>query len=289
MWLWGPVGLLLATPLTVCLLVVGKHVPELSFLSILLGSDPVFEPYERIFQRLLAGDSDGVADFVDDCVEKQSLTDVYDTIIIPAIGTSQSHWQLGKITDIKHEFIMESLKELIQEQDEHNQGGALQRDGAVLEAEDSIIEGEGALSSPRLSVLCIPARSEADEIAATMLTQVLKIKGCQARTISLLNLDGNLQGLVEQFQDIDLVCISAMSPAAVMHARYLCKRLRDQVPNVRLLVGLWDFKGDTDRATLRIGCEAMVVTTMRSAEDYIDTVTPWDSEQKESRTLLPLH
>jgi hypothetical protein len=75
MWLWGPVGLLLATPLTVCLLVVGKHVPQLSFLDILLGNEPVFEPKDRIYQRLLAGDQEEADELFENYLEHQPLVD----------------------------------------------------------------------------------------------------------------------------------------------------------------------------------------------------------------------
>ena len=83
-WLWGIVGLLLATPLTVCLLVIGKHVPQLSFLDILLGNEPVFEPNRRVYQRLLAGDQEEATELIDDAVENKPLVEVYDNLLIPA-------------------------------------------------------------------------------------------------------------------------------------------------------------------------------------------------------------
>src|SRR6185369_8053205 len=79
-WLWGSVGLLLATPLTVCLLVLGKHVPQLSFLNILLGNEPVFELKTRVYQRLLAGDQEEASELVEEALEKSSLAEVYDAV-----------------------------------------------------------------------------------------------------------------------------------------------------------------------------------------------------------------
>ena len=121
MWLWGPVGLLLATPLTVCVLVVGKHVPQLSFLDILLGTEPVFEPKERIYQRLLAGDQEEAAELFEDYLEHQPLVEVYDTVLIPALALAETHWQLGELNEGKHKFIMQSLKEMIQDRGERQQ------------------------------------------------------------------------------------------------------------------------------------------------------------------------
>ncbi|HEX9595258.1 MAG TPA: AI-2E family transporter, partial [Anaerolineales bacterium] len=121
MWLWGPVGLLLATPLTVCLLVVGKHVPQLSFLGILLGTEPVFEPKKRIYQRLLAGDQEEAAELLEDYLEHRPLVEVYDTVLIPALALAETHWQLGELNEGKHKFIMQSLKEMIQDRGERQQ------------------------------------------------------------------------------------------------------------------------------------------------------------------------
>src|SRR5688572_7586900 len=107
MWLWGPVGLMLATPLTVCLLVIGKNVPQLSFLDILLGSEPVFEPKTRIYQRLLAGDQEEATELLEEYLKRQPLVEVYDTVLIPALAITETHWQLGELNQGKHKFIME--------------------------------------------------------------------------------------------------------------------------------------------------------------------------------------
>ena len=278
MWLWGPVGLLLATPLTVCLLVVGKHVPELSFLGVLLGSDPVFEPHERVYQKLLAGDIDEALDTVDVQIEKTSLTEVYDTILVPALRLTETHWHLGKLADARYEFIIESFREMIQDHGERNRKPQQLRSDSDSEPMKGETVGQSATKPRWPAVLSLPARSEADEIAAGMLTQVLTLAGNQAYTISLQALEGDLQKLFERHKNIDIICVSAMSPAAVMHARNLCHRLRVQFPDVRLLVGLWDFHNDLPKATSRIGCEAIIVTDLKSAQEVVASmVTPLES------------
>ena len=114
-WLWGIVGLLLATPLTVCLLVIGKHVPQLSFLHILLGNEPVFEPKRRVYQRLLAGDQEEATELVDDDLENKPLVEVYDTLLIPALALAETDWHRGELDEGRHKFILQSLKEMINE------------------------------------------------------------------------------------------------------------------------------------------------------------------------------
>ena len=120
-WLWGIVGLLLATPLTVCLLVVGKHVPQLSFLDILLGNEPVFDAKRRVYQRLLAGDLEEAAELIEDEFEHKPLVEVYDTILIPALTLAETHGQRGELTEDRHKFILQSVKEMVQERGERQQ------------------------------------------------------------------------------------------------------------------------------------------------------------------------
>lgn len=275
MWLWGPIGILLATPLTVCMLVVGRHVPELAFLGTLLGSDPVFEPYERVYQRLLVGGSDDALDLFESFRDRQGLAEVYDAIMIPALRLAETQWSLGELSDARHDFAIASLREMVQLQGEERKETRL---GSQLPLESP--SGNEALKGndserPRPSVLCLPARNETDGIASQMLAQVLSSLGCAVETVTLEDLHGDaggisgMRGLEARCADVDLVCISAMSPAAVMHARHVCKRLSPLHPNVRILVGLWGFRGDVSKALVRIGCEATVVTSMHSAGDYV--------------------
>jgi predicted PurR-regulated permease PerM len=271
MWLWGPIGLLLATPLTVCLLVVGNYVPQLSFLGILLGTEAVFEPKTRIYQRLLAGDQEEAAELFEDFVAHQPLEEVYDTVLIPALALAETHWQLGELNDGKHKFIMQSLKEMIQYRAERQQEAQAKQDAADTPKTngDAI---PGGVNLPGSSVLCLPARTEADEITALMLAQVLETNGCVVQAISVTSLAGEMVDLVDQ-HTADVVCVSATPPAAVMHARYLCKRLRERLPTVKLVVGLWDAQGDLSKAKERIGCDAIVVATLVDAQIQIQRLT----------------
>ena len=126
-WLWGIVGLLLATPLTVCLLVIGKHIPQLSFLDILLGNEPVFEPKRRVYQRLLAGDQEEATELVDDDLGNKPLVEVYDTLLIPALALAETDWHRGELDEDRHKLILQSLKEMIHEWDETQPGNAGER------------------------------------------------------------------------------------------------------------------------------------------------------------------
>ena len=238
-WLWGIVGLLLATPLTVCLLVIGKHIPQLSFLDILLGNEPVFELKRRVYQRLLAGDQEEAIELVEDDLGNKPLVEVYDTLLIPALALAETDWQKGAFGENRHNLILQSLKEMIREWDETRQ-------------ETQTNKGLAESSPPGGFVVCLAARNEADEIAGMMLAQLLTNGACIVQSISFTATAGELDDLFEK-RTPDVVCISATPPAAVMHARHLCKQLRGRFPELPLVVGLWNAQGDLSKVTTRIG------------------------------------
>ena len=272
-WLWGSVGLLLATPLTVCLLVLGKHVPQLSFLNILLGNEPVFELKTRVYQRLLAGDQEEADELVEQALEHSSLAEVYDTVLIPALALAERDRRRGDIDEDRQKFIFQSLKDMIEDL-----GDRPKEEPAKKAHEDEVEAHDGAelvvvSTAAKPCILLLPARNEADEIAATMLAQLVETSGFRVETISETVLAGELANLIAQRQ-ADVVCISAMPPAAATHARYLCKRLQGKFPEGRLIVGLWNAQGDLAKARTRLGCGAAVrvAATLAQAHEQIQVV-----------------
>ncbi|TVS19529.1 MAG: AI-2E family transporter [Planctomycetaceae bacterium] len=278
-WLWGIVGLLLATPLTVCLLVIGKHVPQLSFLDILLGNEPVFAVARRVYQRLVAGDQEEAAELVEAACGDQPLVQVYDTMLISALALAETHRQRDELSEGRHKFILNSVREILQDQGERRpETPATERTESENEAEG---DSAGAIEPHRtgLDVLCLPARTEADEIAGTMLAQLLDVPGCPVKAAPVASSPSELIDLVRQLKPRG-VCISALPPAAVMHARTLCKRLRGRVPAGNLVVGLWHAQGDLNKVKDRIGCgaEAHVVTTLAEAQEQLRLILADEAE-----------
>jgi hypothetical protein len=271
-WLWGVVGLLLATPLTVCLLVVGKHVPQLSFLNTLLGDKPVFEPTKRVYQRLLAGDDEEAAELLDKHFEHTPLVEVYDTVLIPALVSAETHWRRGEIEETRHTFILQTLNSMIQERGERKQEPQQQAGNEEVEDAEtgSGIADRAAL--PGVRVLCLPAHGEADELAAMMLAQIVDIPGSVVETVPAAAM-GTASELVEYVgqSKADVVCISAVPPAAVAHARRLRMRLRRRFPELNLIVGLWNSPGDLNEAKERVGSDlrTQIVATLADAQAQI--------------------
>ena len=163
---------------------------------------------------------------------------------------------------------MASLKEIIQDRIERQQEMHSQEISTETHETNSDSGQVDVIDAPRVCVLSLPARSDADEIVAMMLAQVLETKSCAVQAVSVTSQVSEMVDLVEQ-RKADVVCVSATAPGAKMHARYQCKQLRRRFKNVKLAVGLWDVQGDPTKAQERIGCGAIVVATMADAHEHI--------------------
>lgn len=291
-WLWGPIGLLLATPLTVCLLVIGKHVPQLSFLDVLLGNEEVLDLKTRVYQRLLAGDAEEAAELVLEELKTRPLVEVYDTVLVPALALAEIHWHRGDLDDARHRFIFQGVRAAIDELGERWQAVHSKAAADVAKAVDPVAVPAVSVDPTSICVLCLPAHDEADEIAGLMLTQLLGGTGCEVHAVSANALVSEMVEVVEQ-RNVDVVCISSTPPAAVMHARYLCKRVRARFPEAEVVVGLWDASGDLNQAKERVGCGAgtHVVGTLADAQEQVrqlmQTLLP-RREKQEQREIVPL-
>ena len=238
--IWGPIGLVLSTPLTVCLLVAGRHVPRLRFLQILLGDEPPLTPDSRFYQRLLAMDHEEARQVLEKCLEGKTLEELYDSVLIPALSLAEQDRHQNRLEDEHQKFIWQSTRELIDELWEPRDGERGEQSGA------------GALSTAdSRKIVCLPARDDADEIVAIMLAQVLETAGHQALSIPLGPAAEMLAQVKEEKPDV--VCISALPPFAIPHARALYAKLRAQNSKMRIVVGLWNFSDDSSKVSRRLG------------------------------------
>ena len=278
-WLWGPIGLLLSTPLTVCLVVIGKHVPQLGFLDIMLGDEPVLPPHIRLYQRLIAGDDEEAGELAHQSLDEGALEQVYDQVLLPALAMAEEDHHAGRIDDRGHQFVRQSLRDLVEElaEEEHARRARQAASATEQRAKDQPAKPQKQEPSRALPkdcpvyVACLPAKDEADEIVAHMLRNLLVFRGYCAVAASVTSLAAEMVELIDK-QPSDIVCVSALPPSAVAHARYLCKRIHARFPEMGLIVGLWTVKGDLEKARRRIACaEAVgIATTLAQAEHEID-------------------
>ena len=251
-WLWGPMGLVLSVPLTVVLAVVGKHIPQFEPLAILLGDEPALEAHESFYQRLLAGDVDEAATLLDEQLAKNGRAAAYDGLLIPALALAERDRHRGELDEADTDFVRRNAHDLIEE-------------NAPAESEPA---------AARIHVAGCPAHDVTDNLALTML-QHLAAPRCE-----VLVLDSGLMAS----EKIDAVAhpapgavlISALGPGGAGHVRYLCKRIRQQCPHLRIVVGRWGYTGDRDRLTASLKARGadQVVTTLQEALDVIDRIQP---------------
>ena len=238
--LWGPAGLILSTPLTVCVVVLGRYVPQFAFLHILLGDEPALVEEAKFYQRLLAMDDQEARTVIDRYLNEHSLLELCDSVLIPALTLAEHDRHKGALDQDREEFLFLSVKEMLAELAERAARAAL----ADVEA-----AGDAKPASACGRIFCIPASDEADEVTAAMLALLLEHSGC---IVLPFTPDPGLQQLafVQPAAD-DVFCISALPPFAFAHARTLSHQLRVRFPKIRIVVGVWGFAGDTERAMER--------------------------------------
>lgn len=237
--LWGPAGLVLSTPLTVCVVVLGRHVRHLSFLHILLGDQPVLTPDAHLYQRLLAMDGHEAHMVADQYRNENSVIQLYDSVIIPALTMAEQDRHKGALDADREEFLFVTVREII-------------ADVVALpqRIDPERLPEEVRQPATTQRVLCIPANDEADEVAAGMLAQLLEFANRPVIAVPLSSSAMNMLVVIEPTAD-DIFCVSAVQPYAFSHARTLSRELRAKYPRTKTVVGIWGFSGDVERALLR--------------------------------------
>jgi predicted PurR-regulated permease PerM len=269
--LWGPLGLLMSTPLTVCLVVLGRYVPQLGFFDVLLGDEPALTPELRFYQRLLARDPDEATELAEEYLEDGSLDKLYDSIILPALGYAEQDRLRGSLDRATVQEIAEDtvgvIDELAEEQD-------LLSDGHAGET-------AGGVTAPA-AILCIGARNGLDEAAAAMLTHLLARRG--ARTVPRAAISGRNLARLET-EGIALICLSYVNPGATQHAQRTLRRLRQHFgPEVRIMVGMWTAgpSGEVPEELLQATGADLVVTSLRQAVRQIEEGAPAAARRSET-------
>jgi hypothetical protein len=274
-WLWGPLGLLLSTPLTVCLVVLGRHVPQFEFLDVLLGSDPVLEPHEQLYQRFLAGDPYEATDRAETFLKEEDLITFYQTVAIPALGLGERDRARGVMSDDRRKRVAETAAALIENletiaDDEASDEIAERSDSS---AEDIVLDQaagkDSALELPEgegKTVLCAGGRGELDDAAAAMLAQILTVQGATSRMIEHHMLTPG------RIRELDLsgsqsIVIGFLNENSISHARYMVRRLKRSQRSLRVGVLFWtleDNEANRIKLIASIHCD-FVARTMSEA------------------------
>jgi hypothetical protein len=247
-FLWGPIGLVLSSPLTVCLVMLGRHVAQLQFLSVLLGDEPALSPGVSFYQRLLAGDQDEALDLVYQRLETCSADEIYDSMLVPALSATKQCRGRDDIGESDEEFILESIEEIVD--DLRVRPKSKDRDQAPGTAAHAA-EIKDA-STQAVTIFGCPAHERTDQIALEMLKNLLDPTRWQLRVIGSGTLTAELVELVAK-EPPALVLIMVIPPRGRAHARYLCKKLRTRFPAIKISVCRWaqGSGSDEDGSTLQ--------------------------------------
>ncbi len=265
--LWGWPGLVLATPLTVCLIVMGRHVPQLRFLHILLGEDAELAPEAKFYERMLAMDQNEAHSIADRFLSQRPLIDFYDAVLLPALGLMEQDRHRGSFDEARGNYLLLSATELVAELSEYKaEAGNAPAGNATVP-----VAYESEAQQKRAPIICIPAGDPADELSAMVLAQLLEQS---FHNTLLLPTESVTPEILERLgQDSGtILCISAMPPFVFTQTRTLCQRIREQLPENRILIGLWQSGQSPEIMRERFGSARpdRVVTTLAAALAMIE-------------------
>ena len=270
--LWGPLGLVLATPLTVCLVVLGRHVERLAFLDVMLGDRPALSPPELFYQRMLAEDPADAVDKAEEFLKERPLSNYYDEVALPGLTLAQKDSVRGALDRAQGEKIKSAVAAVVDDlvdQDDGKPASETTHDAeaaAALETTDAAIPDLPVLEREELApewqadkpVLCAAGRGPLDEAAAIMLAQLLEKHGLGARvegadafaTSNIFRLETS---------GVAIVCLSYLDISSPAHMRYTIRRLRRKLPEAQIILGCW--LADVDVETLRDTAKPDAVAT----------------------------
>jgi predicted PurR-regulated permease PerM len=282
-WIWGPIGLLLATPLTLCLVVLGRHVKRLEFLDVLLGDRPALTPVESLYQRMLANDPEEAASQADVLLRERSLSAYYDEVALKALLLAAHDVARGVLTPERQLVMRDAICGLVDDLDEYDdvapdQPGSEDGPLAPPQAERAVphtpplarrapADLAPSWRGPH-AVICLGGRTPLDDAAAAMMAKLLTKHGLSARAEPH---EAAARGAIGQLDvaGAGAICISYMEETGSQaHLRFLLRRLRQSAPGAHLLVALWKMEGGADWA--KLGADSQAATLREVLSQCLD-------------------
>jgi predicted PurR-regulated permease PerM len=255
-WLWGPIGLLLATPLTACLAVVVTYVPQLDFIAVLLGDEPMMQASVAYYKRLLALDQDEAESIVEEQLRTHPVEHVFDEVLIPALHYAKRDSRLGSVTNDEQEFIYKSTREIIER--------------INLPSIHLASSSDAVTSVDKIRILAWPAHDEGDAIALLMLQQILDPTRYEMEISAAGNRLSEILREVEQ-KAPTLFCVGYIPTGGLSASQHVTKLLHARLPELAIVVGHWGLheKVHTKRETLLAAGATHVAATLIETRDQI--------------------
>jgi predicted PurR-regulated permease PerM len=251
-WLWGPVGLVLATPLTVCLVVVGRHVDRLQFLDVMLGDRPPLTPPQLVYQRLLAGDPMEAAEQAHEYLKDGSLENYYDEILLKGLRLAEADRRLGHLDEDRLNRVLSTVQELVADLEAHHDTASTEAarpdmslsPGAAIAIEQARSQQVSIPEQDNLprSVLCIPGFGNLDEAAALVLAHLLRRRGIGAAAEKAGALSMSKIFSLD-LADVSLACICYVGQPSTAKIQYAVRTLGKKGSGTRILLAILGTEG----------------------------------------------
>jgi predicted PurR-regulated permease PerM len=255
-WLWGPIGLVLSTPMTVCLVVMGRYVPQLQFLDILLGTGPALDPRYGYYQRLLAHDETEAEELVEEYLKEHGLESLCDEVLVPVLIRTREDLERGDLGREEVDYILQATRD-------------------VLDAQSLPGWPEEEKPEPaRVKVMGWPARDAVDELALHLF-QLVMGPGCEVELLSTRMVTTEMVEWVKQEQS-PVLLLASIPAGGATKVRYLCKHLRRQFPQLRIFVGCWGLSDEQGKrvAQLTAAGATQVATRLGQSREQLAPLLP---------------
>lgn len=266
-WLWGPIGLVLATPLTVCLVVLGRYVPQLHIFEVLMGDQAALTPPVSYYQRLLAHDQDEAADLVQEYLREQSLNNVYDEVVVPALLLAWQDRSQGTLESQDHTFILTTTQEILEDLQESSQD----------EKTPTPVSARSSVTGTSPVIYGCPAHTDAEELLVYMVGSLVQRQGVAFEAMSTRTPVTELVSRIKK--DAPAVVFIATLPGGLPQARHLCRAVRRECPTLPIVVGYWGQKETFDRTltSLRQAGATALTTSIQQSSSRIQMLVEEES------------
>jgi predicted PurR-regulated permease PerM len=284
-WLWGPIGLVLATPLTVCVVVLGKYVPGMDFIGVLISDQPAMESNISYYQRLLAMDQAEAAEIVEEHLKTHPQEQLFDGVLIPALNYTRRDRELGRLTEDVEQFVFRATRDILEDLNSLKPQSPSELSDS---SKTATTEGNYPVILPKVPILGCPAHDEADELALLMFRQLLDCTKYEVEIMSDAMLTAEVVALIGE-KNPAMICIAAVPPGGLSQTRYLCKRLRARFPNLKIAVGRWGIGSEDSNSILLAGADRVGTTMIETREQMIQLCQISASSEAQSVTTVPAY
>jgi predicted PurR-regulated permease PerM len=264
-WLWGPVGLVLATPLTVCVVVLGKYVAGMDFIGVLISDQPAMESNISYYQRLLAMDQAEAAEIVEEHLKTHPQEQIFDGVLIPALNYARRDRELGRLTEDGEQFVFRATREILEDLNSLKPESSSELSDS---SKTTTTDGNSPVILPKVPILGCPAQDEADELALLMFRQLLDSTKYELEIMSDAMLTAEVVAVIGE-KNPAMICIAAVPPGGLAQTRYLCKRLRARFPNLKIAVGRWGIGSEDSNSIVLAGADRVGTTMIETREQMI--------------------